>query len=89
MEKNPIIAKRYRWGMIITNSELTYINAYFLKIITNPKIKSSRPCPMSPNMTPNKNGNVTHVKIPGFASLYRETPYVYTIYCADLVKEFV
>ena len=35
---------------------------------------------MSPNMTPKKKGNVTVVKIAGFISSYRGTPYVSVIY---------
>ncbi len=37
---------------------------------------------MSPNMTPNKKGNVIVVQIEGFISLYLGTPYVSTIYWA-------
>jgi len=38
-----------------------------------------RPCPISPNMTPNKNGKVIIVNSPGLTSLYLGTPYVLTI----------
>ncbi len=34
---------------------------------------------ISPNMTPNKKGNVTIVKTAGFASLNTGIPYVFTI----------
>jgi len=32
-------------------------------------ISKHNPCPVSPNMIPNKNGNDTTVNRPGFASL--------------------
>jgi hypothetical protein len=42
-------------------------------------VSRRRPWPMSPNITPNRNGNVTEVKKAGFNSLYEGTPYVFTI----------
>ena len=38
------------------------------------KSNNKLPCPISPNITPNKKGNVTIVKRPGFASLYLGIP---------------
>jgi hypothetical protein len=32
------------------------------------------PCPISPNITPNKNGNTGIAKSPGFTSPYRGVP---------------
>ncbi len=51
-----------------------------------PNAKTISPCPMSPNITPNKKGNVIFVNSAGLISLYLGTPYVSTIYCAGLVK---
>ena len=39
-----------------------------------PTIKRTNPCPMSPNITPNKNGKVTCAKRAGLTSLYSGTP---------------
>jgi len=36
---------------------------------TDAKVNSSKPWPTSPNIMPNKNGNVKHVNSPGLASL--------------------
>ncbi|CAD8102493.1 unnamed protein product [Paramecium sonneborni] len=36
------------------------------------------PCPISPNIIPNKNGNVIIVKSPGFISSYLGIPQVFT-----------
>ena len=44
-----------------------------------PKNSKARPWPISPNITPNKNGKVTHVKNVGLTSLYIGIPYVLTI----------
>ena len=41
-----------------------------LRYKNSPKTNKAKPCPISPNMTPNKNGKVTIVKIPGLISLY-------------------
>lgn len=38
-----------------------------------------RPCPMSPNITPNKNGKVTILNTFGLISLYHGIPYVSTV----------
>jgi hypothetical protein len=45
-----------------------------------PKANKTSPWPISPNMTPKKNGKVTVVNIVGLISLYRGTPYVSVIY---------
>ena len=37
-------------------------------------MKSTPPCPISPNMTPNRKGNMTMVNIPGLTSLYLGIP---------------
>lgn len=42
------------------------------KMIEN--TNSIEPCIMSPNMTPNRNGKVTIVKIAGLTSLYMGIP---------------
>jgi hypothetical protein len=55
------------------------------QISQTPNANNIDPCPISPNITPNKNGNVIVVKIDGFISLYLGTPYVSTIYCAGRV----
>jgi hypothetical protein len=43
-----------------------------------PARASSPPCPMSPYITPKRNGKVAAVKRAGFASRYRGIPYVFT-----------
>ena len=42
----------------------------FFKYKNRPNVNKAKPWPISPNITPNKNGNVTIVNIPGFISLY-------------------
>lgn len=44
-----------------------------------PMINHILPCPISPNITPNKKGKVTMAKTAGFTSLYIGIPYVLTI----------
>ena len=39
-----------------------------------PRINNNDPCKISPNMTPNKNGKVIHVKRPGLNSIYLGMP---------------
>ena len=52
--------------------------------------KSMRiPCPKSPNITANKNGNVTMVNTVGFTSRYLPTPYASTIPWNTSVTLFV
>lgn len=46
------------------------------------------PWKMSPNITPNWNGNVTQLKRVGLISLYRGTPYVSVIICVNSVHSF-
>lgn len=58
----------------MTNNSLTSASSYFLKIIIKPNKKSNNPWPISPNITPNKNGKVTVVKRDGFAYLYFAIP---------------
>lgn len=53
-----------------------------------PNKNNKNPCPMSPNITPNKKGKVTVVNNDGLASRYLATPYVSTIYWAERVYEF-
>eukprot|EP00982_Pelagococcus_subviridis_P009500 30927-Pelagococcus_subviridis.AAC.10 len=47
------------------------------------------PCPKSPNITANKNGNVTMVSTVGFTSLYRAIPYASTMPWNAAVTLFV
>jgi hypothetical protein len=42
---------------------------YFLNIRMIPNANKISPCAMSPNITPNKKGNVTVVNMDGFISL--------------------
>ena len=51
------------------NKEFLLIRSFFLYITKIPKIKSRNPWPISPNMTPNKNGKVIVVKKLGLAYL--------------------
>ena len=44
------------------------------KIRKRPKTNNSPPCKISPNITPNKKGNVTQVKSPGLNSIYLGIP---------------
>jgi hypothetical protein len=60
----------------------TYAKAgYYLPKKHSPTAQINRtlPCPMSPNIIPNKNGKVTVVKKAGLISLYEGMPYVSTI----------
>jgi hypothetical protein len=45
------------------------MTSFFLNITKSPNKNSINPCPISPNITPNKNGNVIVVKKLGFAYL--------------------
>lgn len=45
-------------------------------IKNNPNNRSNNPCPMSPNINPNRYGNVIIVNNPGLISLYLGIPYV-------------
>lgn len=44
-----------------------------------PNTSKQKPWPISPNIIPNKNGNVIIVKSAGLISLYLAIPYVLTI----------
>lgn len=46
------------------------------------------PCPISPNITPNKNGKTGIANNPGFTSPYLGVPYVLTISWKNTVKVF-
>lgn len=46
--------------------------SFFVKY--KPNKNRTKPWPISPNITPNRNGKVIIVNIPGFISLYRGTP---------------
>lgn len=67
---------------------LILASLYFLKIIISPNKNKISPWPISPNITPNKNGKVTVVNSEGLAYRYLAIPYVSTTSCADRVKEF-
>ena len=68
---------------------LCYFRMGQARIMNNPKEARIEPWPISPNMTPKKNGNVAIVKDAGFASLYYGTPYVSTINWKLAVASFV
>jgi hypothetical protein len=57
---------------VLKNLFLHYVLFYMIKYI--PRQNSKSPCPMSPNITPNRNGKVIIVNKPGLTSLNRGTP---------------
>lgn len=62
----------YNPNLILSSLNLFYsaLGENILFIDKNiPKIRIAAPCPISPNITPNKNGNVIIEKIDGFISL--------------------
>ena len=73
--KNPINAIKYLYGRIILNMKfcILFTSSNF-HINHKPNASNIAPCPISPNITPNKKGKVIVVKIDGFISLYRGTP---------------
>ena len=84
--KNPIIIIKYRSETIIFKiGTFKFWMNRGLKINNEPKINRIEPCAISPNITPNKKGNVTVVNKEGLIYLYRGTPYVSTICCAGIV----
>jgi hypothetical protein len=65
--KKPIKANRYRCGTNIAKGDDDRLICGCLNTKYSPKQNSSNPCAMSPNITPNKKGNVTAVKMAGLA----------------------
>lgn len=84
--KNPIKVKRYLNGNSARIIELELFSDW--NSIKTPNKNNIVPWAISPNITPNRNGNVIKVKNEGFASWYWGTPYVFVIYCAGILKSF-
>jgi hypothetical protein len=85
---NPIRVSKYLYWPIIFMI-LFYLILFQVIIMNNPNEARIEPWPMSPNMTPKKNGNVAIVTEAGFASLYYGIPYVSTINWKLAVASFV
>jgi hypothetical protein len=72
MAKNPIIRIKYlaiNRGAMALSFSLSLPNTRI-----SPKINSSVPWPISPNITPNKKGKETWANIAGLISLYMGIP---------------
>lgn len=65
--KNPIIKIKYLTFDAIDRED--YFTLESKNIKAKPASINNPPCPISPNITPNKKGNVTQVNIAGFISL--------------------
>ena len=72
MAKKPINVNKYLWGNNILMAKFWIWS--FLKHMYKPNKNSKVPCAISPNMTPNKNGNVMVVNNEGLAYLYLGVP---------------
>ena len=77
--KNPHNKKKYLVFIKVFKSGIVFKISSFFKTSQIPSNKINPPCPISPNITPNINGNVIIVNKPGFTSLYLGTPYSLTI----------
>ncbi len=67
VENNPISNSMY---LMLDSVPIVELGSAFEKHRIDPKINRIVPCIISPNITPNKNGKVTEVKIAGLISLY-------------------
>jgi len=56
------------------SAEMTPFSYSYLAHKYIPAASIIPPWPISPNMTPNLNGNIPHAKSPGFISLYLGIP---------------
>jgi len=57
-EKKPIIVIKYQISLIPFMSDFFIESQSAIKIMMSPSINKIPPCPMSPNITPNRNGKV-------------------------------
>lgn len=87
-------ARLYRqtWGAVRqrTSLPMPFLPNFFSSMMsTNAESIMSAPCPMSPNMTANRNGNVTTVNRPGLTSWYDPIPYASMMFWNPSVNLFV
>ncbi|OMH84039.1 hypothetical protein AX774_g2439 [Zancudomyces culisetae] len=76
VENSPINRIMYLPENTIENSSDLILPSFSSHItIANPAAAIITPCPKSPNITANKNGNVITANIPGLTSPYFGTPY--------------